>query len=106
MFLLKKNQMFIFIISEGNICRISKDPLDKSTLDVARLQRKKELRYSKSLRQVIVTCMFMWLVVSISYSNRDVRSYDLYRHIETMMVTAPNKTFVSFNKVNIFTPGF
>ena len=50
--------------------------------------------------------MFMWLVVSISYSNRDVRSYNLYRHIETMMVTAPNKTFVSFNKVNIFTPGF
>lgn len=86
-----------FLLSVG--IRLPAPPLDHSSLKKARQERQKELKMMESIKQVLITCFCLWIIYSISYSNRDNRSYNFHQNIATKLLTPQNKTLVKFDQV-------
>ncbi|VDI23340.1 Hypothetical predicted protein, partial [Mytilus galloprovincialis] len=79
--------------------RLPAPPLDHSSLKKARQERQKELKMMESIKQVLITCFCLWIIYSISYSNRDNRSYNFHQNIATKLLTPQNKTLVKFDQI-------
>lgn len=91
-----KSSIIIYILG----IRLPAPPLDTSSLKKARVEREKELKMMESIKQVIITCVCLWIIYSISYSNRDTRSYNFHQNIATKLLTPQDKTLMTFAKVS------
>ena len=71
-------------ISDG--IRLPAPPLDSKCLEDARLVRKRELMMKSAFKNVVINLFVCWLLFSISYSNRDNRSYYLHDDVVTQIL--------------------
>ncbi|XP_063446785.1 polycystin-1-like protein 2 [Mytilus trossulus] len=85
---------------EKNI-RLPASPLNHSLIEKARNERQKDLKRTESIKQVLFTCFCLWIIYSISYSNRDDRSYNFHQNIATKLLTTQNKTLQQFGKIRL-----
>ncbi|CAC5377684.1 PKD1L2 [Mytilus coruscus] len=83
---------------EKNI-RLPASPLNHSLIEKARNERQKEIEMMERIKQVLITCFCLWIIYSISYSNRDDRSYNFHQNIATKLLTPQNKTLQQFGKI-------
>ena len=74
----------IFAISGG--MRLPAPPLDNKRLVEARYQRQKEIMMKSALKNVVVNLFICWILFSISYSNRDNRSYFLHMDVHKQIL--------------------
>ncbi|VDI61169.1 Hypothetical predicted protein [Mytilus galloprovincialis] len=79
--------------------RLPASPLDHSKIEKARNERQKEIKMMESIEQVLITCFCLWIIFSISYSYKDVRSYNFHQNIATKLLTPQNKTLQQFGKI-------
>ncbi|KAL5009826.1 hypothetical protein ScPMuIL_012131 [Solemya velum] len=66
-------------------------PLPQAKLQIERTNRKYELRAQRTLLELVLYCTFLFAVYSISYSNRDTRSFHLKQNIDKHLVQVPIK---------------
>ena len=71
--------------------RLPAPPLDNKRLEEARYQRKKEMMMKSALKNVIVNLFMCWILFSISYSNRDNRSYFLHEDVVKQILKPEGK---------------
>ncbi|ESP04004.1 hypothetical protein LOTGIDRAFT_156607 [Lottia gigantea] len=57
-----------------------------------KLQRERNDRMRKIVKELAVNALFLWFLLSISYSNRDVNSYFLDRYVENNFITPAYKS--------------
>lgn len=50
----------------------------EETIKEARRERQREIMMANAVKECIVTGIFLWIIYSISYSNRDSRSYQVH----------------------------
>ncbi|VDI23342.1 Hypothetical predicted protein [Mytilus galloprovincialis] len=74
-------------------------PLNHSSIEKARNERQKCIQMMESIQQVLITCFFLWIIFSISYSYKDARSYNFHQNIATKLLNPQNKTLQQFGKI-------
>ncbi|XP_076075848.1 polycystin-2-like [Mytilus galloprovincialis] len=74
-------------------------PLNHSSIEKARNERQKGIQMMESIQQVLITCFFLWIIFSISYSYKDDRSYNFHQNIATKLLNPQNKTLRQFDKI-------
>ena len=52
-----------------------------------------------SLKQVLITLIYIWIIYSISFSNRDTGSYYVQKDISSRLLTPAEKGAQQFSKV-------
>ncbi|XP_061175577.1 uncharacterized protein LOC133184503 [Saccostrea echinata] len=67
--------------------RIPAPPLNHSLLEKAREERMRDIKMMDSVKQVFVTLIYIWIIYSISFSNRDTGSYYVQRDISKRLLT-------------------
>ncbi|KAK3090920.1 hypothetical protein FSP39_015723 [Pinctada imbricata] len=78
--------------------RIPVPPLSNDMLERARQDRMREVKMVQAIKEIIITVIFLWIIFSISYSNRDHRSYLIHRAVENQILT-PAKPLQQYNQI-------
>ncbi|KAJ8317990.1 hypothetical protein KUTeg_003081 [Tegillarca granosa] len=79
--------------------RFPSPPLTAATIQKAREERQRDMKMMGSLKEVVVTLIFLWIIFSISYSNRDDRSYLLHRNVVKEILDPIELTKPKFTKI-------
>ena len=69
----------VVFFSDG--LRLPAPPLDTKRLEEARSVRKKEVMMRSAFMNVVINLFICWILFSISYSNRDNRSFYLHQDV-------------------------
>ncbi|XP_013386314.1 uncharacterized protein LOC106155845 [Lingula anatina] len=78
--------------------KIAYKPPDPTLLEQARENRLKELRMYDILREIIFYSVFVWMLLVISYGNRDPYNFYLREHMENEFVFKGHTT-IDFTKL-------
>ncbi|XP_052217966.1 polycystic kidney disease 2-like 1 protein [Dreissena polymorpha] len=73
--------------------RLAAPPLAKGHLKKAKRLRQKELQMNRAIRDTILNLLMCWIIFSIAYSNRDGRSYLIYKETMDAFIAPPNKNY-------------
>lgn len=82
--------------------RLPAPPLDEKKLEKARNQRKRDLLMKRCVRDILVNIIIIWILFSISFSNRDVKSYYMHQEVIDRIlqpVNMPSFSAVRFEAV-------
>ena len=77
---------------------IAYKPPDPKALERARNNRLKELKMYSILREIFSFFLFVWILLSVSYSFRDPKAFQLQQHMRSLMLRKPG-TDIDFMKV-------
>ena len=89
--------LILFPVNTG----YTEPPLRQAELEEAKRKRTTEIRQRRTVIEFISNVFFLWVIFSISYSNRDDRTYQLHETIINMMNANPS---MRFDKVTIIKP--
>ena len=81
-----KDELYLLYVYISDGIRLPAPPLDSKCLEDARLVRKRELMMKSAFKNVVINLFVCWLLFSISYSNRDNRSYYLHDDVVTQIL--------------------
>ncbi|XP_023214370.1 polycystic kidney disease protein 1-like 2 [Centruroides sculpturatus] len=73
--------------------------MDEKTLEKARIKREKEVRLNNIIRELVVYSLYLWILVIISYGQRDPNGYYMRLNIINNFIK-PGDHWNDFNKVN------
>lgn len=59
----------------------------------------REIKMMDSLKQVAITLFYIWIIYSISFSNRDTGSFNVQNDISNRLLTPSEKGAQQFKKV-------
>lgn len=59
----------------------------------------REIKMMDSVKQVVITLFYIWIIYSISFSNRDTGSFNLQNDISNRLLTPSGKGAQQFQKV-------
>lgn len=79
--------------------KIAYKPPDPAALELARENRIKELKMYDILREIIFYSMFLWILMVISYGQRDPNSFFLKENMENNVMLRGDKLY-DFNNVS------
>lgn len=79
--------------------RIPAPPLNQALLEKAREERMREIKMMDSLKQVAITLFYIWIIYSISFSNRDTGSFNVQNDISNRLLTPSEKGAQQFKKI-------
>ncbi|KAL4240289.1 polycystic kidney disease protein 1-like [Mactra antiquata] len=81
--------------------RLPAPPLDSKKLENARSVRQRELLMKTAFRDIIINVVMIWILFSISYSNRDTRSYDMLQEVHNQLLDPINlPQFTKIKSIN------
>ncbi|XP_077979558.1 polycystin-2-like protein 2 [Glandiceps talaboti] len=66
--------------------KLAYKPPDEKELSKAREQRVKEMKMYSIIREILFYIFFLWLLLIISYGNRDPNSYSYMEHLSTILM--------------------
>ncbi|XP_060607743.1 polycystin-2-like [Ruditapes philippinarum] len=81
--------------------RMTVSNFDTTQLKEAQVKNSEDKKSLNNLYDCISTTVLIWILVSISYSSRDSRSYELYQYIENTFVKPSG--MASFSKIQTST---
>ncbi|XP_060576637.1 uncharacterized protein LOC132733957 isoform X2 [Ruditapes philippinarum] len=70
--------------------RLPAPPLDQKKLEKARDEKNRDMLMKRALRDIIVNIIIIWILFSISFSNRDTMSYYMHKRVVDSFLTPPN----------------
>ena len=65
------------------------DKLDQEELNEARERRMKQIKIVQLLREIASYGMFIWILIVVSYTNKDINSYNYQRVIKNSLSHGP-----------------
>ncbi|KAL3877870.1 hypothetical protein ACJMK2_035514 [Sinanodonta woodiana] len=75
-------------------------PLDEDSLRNAQDIRQKELLMKAAIQDVVINLVYIWILFSITFSNRDDTSYSLRQNIENRILAPKHKELPKFREIN------
>ena len=74
-------------------------PPDEAKLEIARQLRMKERQMKSIIREIVWYAVFLFILLTISYGNRDLMTSKVTQNLKNMFVEAKNDGARKFNKV-------
>ncbi|XP_070581220.1 polycystin family receptor for egg jelly-like isoform X2 [Ptychodera flava] len=65
--------------------KLAYKPMDETELNKAREQRMKEIKMYAVIREILFYIFFLWLLLVISYGNRDPNAFSYMEHLKTLL---------------------
>jgi hypothetical protein len=79
-------------------------PFDEIQITELRRKRFKEIEIGRIYREVIVYCMFFWILYVVCYSNSNPHTFEYQNNIKEIFVS--QNYIKAFNSVRNFSIGF
>ncbi|XP_045214928.2 uncharacterized protein LOC123565009 [Mercenaria mercenaria] len=71
--------------------RLPAPPLDQKKLEKAREEKQRDVLMKRAMRDIITNIVIIWILFSISYSNRDTRSFYMHKEVVNTLLEPINK---------------
>ncbi|XP_035210182.1 polycystic kidney disease protein 1-like 2 [Stegodyphus dumicola] len=96
---LKKDEEWLHDVNPGiSVQRPKYRPIDLQALEAARKIREKEIRMHKLLKEITAYALYLWILMILSYGNRDPNSFYLRETVINNFIK-PGDLWHDFNEV-------